>query len=198
MTDRVLGIDPGFPTSGLSVVANDGYRFTDGRSNKRAVYCNVEMDNEDLIRVLELQSFVVLDQQTGEYGELFPRGLSIYIEKLVPYGQSVAKETFETIMWSGRFYQSALRFKGSKVACLSRPDIKKVLFGATTYRDEVSGEVKGVATRQLKEIVKGEFEPLGGGADAYKGIKSKPGPLYIVKGSHGWDALIVAIAGTKL
>ena len=64
----------------------------------------------------------------------------------------------------------------------------------STWRATICGNA-GAKPAQIKACIREIYAPVatGGGADRYKGTKTKPGPLHAVAGGHAWDALGVAL-----
>jgi hypothetical protein len=92
------------------------------------------------------------------------------IEKIEAMGMAVGAETFETVHWSGRFYQAWL---GAKVMRITRRQVKLYLCGNMRAKDP--------------NIRQALIDLLGA-----PGTKKAPGPTYGVT-SHAWSALAVAI-----
>jgi Holliday junction resolvasome RuvABC endonuclease subunit len=182
----VMGVDPGFPTSGVTVL-----RWSEDIKIRKVIWCDPAIPNKRLIE--EVFTQCVYDDMGFN---VIPELSAVAMEKLVPYGKNVGAATFETIWDSAEMYRSIVLSMGEKrVATYSRPTVKIALVGATTVK--VEGSIKGVSTAILKEIIRTDFHPSGGGNDPWKGTKSKRGPLYLVKKEHGWDALAVAMAHLK-
>lgn len=180
----ILGIDPGPVTSGLVVL--------DWEARKVCCASNCA-DNHSLLVSLCARDGILdfIDHKFFYSSFLFGA-----IEKVVPYGRSVGRDTMDTSWWGGKLDTAVGLFLGKSVA-VSRPSVKIALYGSLTCK--VEGSVrKGVDTKLLRECVKEYFEPSGGGSDPYKGTKAKQGPLYCVRGNHAWDALAVALAGKLL
>jgi hypothetical protein len=193
--DLRMGIDSGPITSGVTIVA-----WSDSPEERRVVFSHNTYENASLLGAFENQSMILPDllgADTASF-DAFPCISVVSIEKIVPYGRSVGQETFDA-SWMGGEFALAGRWRGKRVIPISRPNVKLVLFGSLTYSD-ASGKNgrKGVDTKLLKECIKPNFSPYGGGNDPYKGVKSKKGPLYLVSGEHAWDALAVAVAGPML
>lgn len=193
--DLRMGIDPGPVTSGVTIVA-----WSDSLEERMVVFSHNTYENASLLGAFENQSMILPDllgADTASF-DAFPAISVVSIEKIVPYGRSVGQETFDS-SWIGGEFALAGRWRGKRVIPISRPNVKLVLFGALTYSD-VSGKNgrKGVDTKLLKECIKSNFSPYGGGNDSYRGVKSKKGPLFLVSGGHAWDALAVAVAGPML
>jgi len=193
--DLRMGIDPGPRTSGVVIVA-----WSDSPENRKVVFSHNDYENALLLGAFENQSMILPDMlgaNTASF-DAFPAISIVSIEKIVPYGRSVGQETFDS-SWVGGEFALAGCWRGKRVIPISRPSVKLVLFGALTYSD-ASGKNgrKGVDTKLLKECVKSNFSPYGGGNDPYKGVKSNKGPLFLVSGGHAWDSLAVAVAGPML
>lgn len=190
MRELRAGIDSGPKTSGFVLV--------EWEPERRVIYSNSEYDNDDLLRAFESRSLVIPDMLSGGTApyDVFSEIRIVSIERIVPYGRSVGQETFDA-SWMGGEFALAARWRGKEVVSISRPQVKLALFGATTYSNKTGGR-NAVDTKLLKECVKSNFDPYGGGKDPYKGLKGNKGPLFLVSGSHAWDALAVAVAGPIL
>jgi Holliday junction resolvasome RuvABC endonuclease subunit len=183
--ERVAGVDPGPVTSGFAVIEYD-------EENLRVLYADKEVENE-ILRI----SLVNACYMSLTHGNLFASSsITVAIEKVVSYGKSVGQTTFDTAFWSGMFCCAA-KTAGMGVKLVSRPEVKTILYGATTYRDEATGSRKGVSNAILKTCIESRFEPTGGGKNPFVGTKAQPGPLYGVP-SHAMSALAVAIASMSV
>jgi len=193
--DLRMGIDPGPKTSGVTVV-----EWSEVTKNRRVIFSHSNYENTSLLEAFGNRSMILPDTLSANTAsfDAFPHISIVSIEKIVPYGRSVGQETFDS-SWVGGEFELAGCWRGKRVIPISRPNVKLVLFGALTYSD-ASGKKgrKGVDTKLLKECVKSNFSPYGGGNDPYRGVKSKKGPLFLVSGGHAWDALAVAVAGPML
>lgn len=96
-------------------------------------------------------------------------GSVLVIEKIESMGMAVGAEVFETVFWSGRFYQAWPR----RVERVSRRDVKLHLCGSMRAKDA--------------NVRQALIDKLGA-----PGIKKSPGPTYGVS-SHQWAALAVAV-----
>lgn len=193
--DLLMGIDSGPIMSGVVIV-----EWSESPENRKVIFSHNNYENASLLEAFENRSMIlpdILGANTTSF-DAFPRISVVSIEKIVPYGRSVGQETFDS-SWVGGEFALAGRWRGKRVIPISRPNVKLVLFGALTYSAS-SGKNgrKGVDTKLLKECVKSNFSPYGGGNDPYRGVKSKKGPLFLVSGGHAWDALAVAVAGPML
>lgn len=103
------------------------------------------------------------------------------IEIMCSMGMAVSQDTFDTQLWAGMFIE-AFRGRGRQAATLYRKDVKLHLCGNNRAKDT-----------NVTAAVKSRFPPTGGGKDPYKGIASRPGPLYGISGNDVWSALAIAI-----
>jgi Holliday junction resolvasome RuvABC endonuclease subunit len=92
------------------------------------------------------------------------------IEKIEAMGMAVGADVFETVHWSGRFYQA---WPGTRVVRITRRQVKLHLCGNMRAKDP--------NIRQALIDLLGE-----------PGTKKQPGPTYGVT-SHAWAALAVAV-----
>lgn len=104
-----------------------------------------------------------------------PQGASLVIEQIEAMGMAVGHETFETVFWSGRFYETWPNMNRYR---LPRRPIKLHLCG--------SMQAKDANVRQAL------IDRFGGSKEAAIGTIKKQGPLYGVKG-HEFAALAVGV-----
>ncbi len=152
MLDQLIAIDPGTTHSGV-VVLQDGVP-------KGGVKCA----NEKALHLLQTSDAAVV------------------IESVASYGKPVGVETFETVLWYGRFVQAHLERSERPVMLLRRPDVKQQLCYTT----------KGVTDAVLRQRMLDKF----GGRSAI-GTKGQPGVLYGFKRDI-WQALAVGVAALEM
>lgn len=104
----------------------------------------------------------------------------VAIEMVASYGMPVGREVFETVLWTGRFYE-ALRHNGLAPGLTYRLAVKIHLCGTAKAKDA-----------NIRQAIIDRFPGTGGGAIPQIGTKKQPGPLYGVSGDI-WAALAVAI-----
>lgn len=95
------------------------------------------------------------------------------------YG-TVGKETIDTMMWAGRFWQAWA--DPEDVRLVTRQEAKAMICNGNTKASD-----SGVRLALLDR-----FPATGGGKVPQVGTKALPGPLYGVS-SHAWAALAVAM-----
>ena len=148
--NRILAIDPG-------PVRSAWLYLEDGKPTDFAI-----SENEELLEKLEtaMATWVVLEQ----------------VEAM---GMAVGREVFETVFWTGRFYQAAYR-AGWTTERLTRHAVKLHLCGVRTAKDS--------------NIMTALIDRYGGieGKRAAVGLKASPGPLYGVS-RDVWSALAIAV-----
>jgi hypothetical protein len=93
----------------------------------------------------------------------------------------VGREVFETVFWTGRFFEAATR-RGAAVSRLPRKTIKIHLCGSARAQDS-----------NIRVALCDRF----GGSERAKGTKKAPGPLFGIK-SHEWAALALAVTWSDL
>lgn len=147
---RVLAIDPGTAESAW-VLLEDGLPVSKGTEANEGV----------LGRVLPL------------HAPFMDAPDVVVIEEVRSYGMPVGREVLETVKWTGRFQEAALR-RGLRVEWLGRKDVVLSLCGSPRGND-------ATVRRAL-------LDRFGG-----KGTKSAPGALYGFSGDE-WQALAVACA----
>ena len=99
----------------------------------------------------------------------------VVIEQIESMGMAVGREVFETVFWTGRFYEVVYP---ARVERLPRRAVKLHLCGSMQAKDA--------------NIRQALIDRYGGSKEAAVGIKAKPGPLYGVHG-HEYAALAVAV-----
>ncbi len=99
---------------------------------------------------------------------------AVVIEQIASYGMAVGAEVFETVFWSGRFWQACY---GDKKHRLYRREVKLHLCGQARAKDS-----------NIRQALIDRF----GGKPTAIGKKASPGPLYGITGDC-WAALALAI-----
>lgn len=107
---NVLACDPGTTESG--VVLWDGYRVLEAHGKMR---------NAELVSLL----------QRLEPLRYLP--CHVVIERFEARGMAISDDSIETMLWSGRFYQAALRQTGAH--WLKRSEVKSHLCGSQKAKD---------------------------------------------------------------
>ncbi len=146
---RILAVDPGTTASGYCLY--DTARRLPVRYDK--------VPNAEMLRLVA----------EGEYTRLV-------IEEVRSYGMAVGRDVFETVKWTGRFWQAAYPHP---VAWLGRLDVKLALCGSARAKDA--------------NVRVALLDRYGGSDKAAKGTKAAPGPLYGMAGDM-WSALGLAEA----
>lgn len=102
----------------------------------------------------------------------------VVFEQIEGMGMPVGRETFETVFWTGRFYQRALlTYPGRCVSRLPRRTVKLHLCGTSTAKDA-----------NVRMALLDRF----GGKTVALGRKQTPGPLHGVSADE-WSALALAV-----
>ncbi|MAH47126.1 hypothetical protein CMI37_14965 [Candidatus Pacearchaeota archaeon] len=152
---RLLAIDPGTTHSGL--VTYDGTRVT---------HANSDMHNDAVLEcVLE-----------HDYDHLA-------VEMVASYGMPVGRETFQTVLWIGRFIQAS-PVPHTLVYRKSAGSIPGIVW--SLCKDAKAKDAN------IRRALLDRFPATGGGATPQVGTKKQPGPLYGVS-RHAWSALAVAV-----
>lgn len=152
----ILAIDPGTTKSGW-VLYDNGI----------VLECGV-MENNELLDTIP--SFAV--------------GADVMaVEMIASYGMTVGRDTFETVLWIGRFVQkwadtTRNYFKPHRCVKVYRQDAKKCVCRTHKASD---ADVRSALIARLGDV----------------GTKKAPGPLYGVK-SHAWAALAVAVTAEDM
>lgn len=137
---KILAIDPGTVESAFLVWDN-------------GVEESGFVPNEELLRMLKTREDYWYDVAA--------------IEMIASYGMAVGRETFETVLWIGRFFERSINPR-----LIYRKDVKIHLCGTTKAKD---GNIR-------QALIDKHGAP---------GTKKAPGATYGVSG-HLWAALAVA------
>lgn len=148
----VMAIDPGYEQS--------AWVLFDGR---RVVDHGIE-PNEDLLQRLTSGTWRLETIQ------------ATVIEGIESFGMAVGREVFETVFWTGRFFERG-RHKALRVERMFRKTVKVHLCQSSRAQDS-----------NIRVALIDRF----GGSDRAVGKKAAPGPLYGIK-SHEWAALAIAV-----
>lgn len=147
----ILAIDPGTTQS--------GFVFFDGDK----VHAAGVMPNDEMLR--HIRGFGSMLTPSGNPAQ------RLAIEKIEAMGMAVGAETFETVHWSGRFWQA---WPGSHPPLrITRRAVKLHLCGSSRAKDP-----------NVRQALIDTVGP--------QGTKKAPGPTYGVA-SHAWPALAVAV-----
>ena len=103
---------------------------------------------------------------------------TLAVEMIASYGMTVGRETFETVLWTGRFFQHWLNACGGRCLKIYRQEAKRCVCKTHKASD---ADVRSALIARLGEV----------------GTKKAPGPLYGVK-SHAWAALAVAVTADEI
>lgn len=171
---RIIGVDPGQDKSGFVIYDTE----------LEMVECAFHLENQ-----------VVLNALRGKDYRLSPRASldEVAIEGIEPMGQVVGKSTFQTCVWCGRFQEAWEHWSGKKAEIVGRGDEKIVLCGTKTFVDLNTGKRKAITNSHIRQALLDKFPATGGGKRPQIGTKSKPGPLYGIKGDHCWSSLAVLV-----
>lgn len=143
---NILAIDPGTTQSGWVVLEH----------GDRVIQAGVTPNERMLAEVLHPGAAAWADV--------------LAIEKIEAMGMAVGAEVFETVHWSGRFYQA---WKGTRVLRVTRRAVKLHLCGNMRAKDP-----------NIRQALIDRLGPPG--------TKKQPGPTFGVT-SHAWAALAVAV-----
>lgn len=125
------------------------------------------------------QGLSVLDAVLALNGEILarcrraPASATLVLEQIEAMGMAVGAETFETVFWTGRFYEA---WPGLERYRLPRRAVKLHLCGSMRAKDA-----------NVRQSLLDRF-----GGSAAIGRKATPGPLYGLHGHH-FAALAVAV-----
>ena len=150
----LLGIDPGTVESGYVVFNSE---------NMEVVESGV-IGNEELLHLSAWGNAEI-----------------VCIEMVASYGMAVGQTTFDTVLWIGRFVQTAVDKDKEYKLLYKKKDINPTLCYSSNVKDT-----------HIRQAILDMFPPTGGGSVPQKGTKAQPGPLYGVS-SHAISALAVAL-----
>jgi hypothetical protein len=143
----ILGIDPGTTHSGFCLW--DGERVVE----------------KGWVENTDLRAMLCWDRLLADHP-------IVAIEMIASQGMAVGKETFETVVWIGRFLERCVSLSIGAWR-ITRHEIKIHICGSARAKDP-----------NIRQALIDRLGPVG--------TKKAPGPLYGVSG-HVWPALAVAI-----
>lgn len=100
----------------------------------------------------------------------------VVLEQIESFGMAVGREVFETVFWTGRFFEIARMTYGPVVERMPRRTVKVHLCQSARAQDS-----------NIRVALLDRF-----GGSAAVGKKKTPGPLFGIK-SHEWAALALAV-----
>lgn len=150
---RVLAVDPGYEVS--AIVLFDGAR---GRV---------------LEHVIEKNDLIV--EKFHRYWPTAPPLDAVVFESIESYGMAVGREVFETVFWTGRFFEAASEIV--EPHRMARRTVKVHLCQSARAQDS-----------NIRVALLDRF----GGKERAIGKRKTPGPLFGIK-SHEWSALAIAV-----
>jgi len=166
---KIIGIDPGPEQSGVVIIDED----------LKVLAHHSQIPTRE-IRCLSEPSFLSADDVIVVIEDLSPRGGTNQAQMFARWERTI--QTAKTI---GRLEQICAE-RGWGYVEIYPSTWRARICGAANARD---AQIKAC----VRNIYKGQGLACGGGTHPAQGIKSKPGPLYGLKG-HAWDALGVALA----
>lgn len=146
----IIGIDPG-TTESAFVTLRDGIPVEHGKVLNHALLSQLRKDWD-------------------------PKTDSIALESVASFGMAVGKEVFETVFWSGIFYE-AWAYRGGNTKRVYRREVKLYLCETSKANDS-----------NIRAAIIDRY----GGKEAAIGVKARQGPLYGIR-SDRWQALAVAL-----
>lgn len=149
---RILAIDPGCEQSAW-------VRLIDGEPAEHG-----KCQNDSLLRKLYLDELHTDDR--------------VAIEMIASYGMPVGREVFETVLWTGRFFEAWTHRQMTPPWLIYRRDVK-------LYHCESSRANDANIRAAL-------IDRYGPGKERAIGTKKAPGPLYGIKADE-WSALAIAL-----
>ena len=147
----IVAIDPGTLKSGWCLY-----------DNGKVFECGV-LDNDGI-----LDLFPFFTQKTRV----------LAVEMVASYGMAVGRETFETVLWTGRFIQRWIDSCSGRCMKVYRQDAKRCV--CKTHK---------ASDADIRAALVDRIGPVG--------TKKHPGPLYGVK-THAWAALAVAVTAEDM
>lgn len=121
-----------------------------------------------------LPNFLML-AQIGDLLQSRGPNATTVLEQIESFGMAVGREVFETVFWTGRFYQKAQFY--APCNRMPRKTVKVHLCESSRATDS-----------NIRVALIDRF----GGTERAIGKKKTPGPLYGIK-SHEWAALAIAV-----
>ena len=103
---------------------------------------------------------------------------ALAVEMVASYGMTVGRETFETVLWTGRFVQQWVSITEKRCLKVYRQDAKRCVCKTHNATD---ADIRAALIDRMGEV----------------GTKKAPGPLYGIK-SHAWAALAVAVTAEDM
>ena len=120
--------------------------------------------------------------ENNEILDMFPffaaRADAMAVEMVASYGMTVGRETFETVLWTGRFVQHWVNLAAKRCLKVYRQDAKRCVCKTHKATD---ADIRAALIDRLGEV----------------GTAKQRGPLYGVK-SHAWAALAVALTAEDM
>lgn len=110
----------------------------------------------------------------GHIGRLSFEVDAVVLEQIESFGMAVGREVFETVFWTGRFFETV---EGCVAERMPRRAVKLHLCQSARAQDS-----------NIRVALVDRF----GGSEKAIGKKKTPGPLYGIK-SHEWSALAIAV-----
>ncbi|MCP3940249.1 MAG: hypothetical protein GY710_02035 [Desulfobacteraceae bacterium] len=151
-TGKILCVDPGAEFSGVALLENGALKYSES-----------QMNNYELIARLEC---------------LTGKG-AVAMEELESYNLRVGQATFESVFWSGRFFEAS----AWPVGLYTRKEVKIFILGSVGVKSTDAA---------IRKAVLSLYPKTGGGKTPQIGTARKPGPLYGLTG-HAVQALAVGI-----
>lgn len=105
----------------------------------------------------------------------------VFIESVESYGMPVGREVFETVWWSGRFFEHLVDHNLDGILRVPRRHVKLHFCGSCKARD--SNIITAIVDR---------FDPMRRYGKHGKGTTKNPGPLFGMS-KDCWQALALAI-----
>jgi len=105
---------------------------------------------------------------------------AVVFEQIESFGMAVGREVFETVFWTGRMFEAAMRNADTVQVTVDRMPRKAVKIHLC---QSARAQDSNIRTALLDRF---------GGKDAAIGKKRTPGPLHGLK-SHEWSALAIAV-----
>jgi hypothetical protein len=152
LMNKIMGVDPGTRESGVVI-----YDFQNNKLIDAVILENKAL--VDYIEDLEDPGSPIIDM--------------VAFEKVASYGMAVGAEVFETVFWTGRFFEAIGQYHKIEKFRITRNEVKNHLCHSSRAKDS-----------NIRQALIDRFgEP---------GTKKNPGVLFGIK-SHLWPALAVAV-----
>jgi hypothetical protein len=161
----ILAVDPGTTHSGVALIDTATLAVVAHKS---------DADNQDLVSAMNQGDEEICEFLGAKGGYI----AMLIVEMITSYGMPVGRETFETLVWIGRFAEA---FDPGHTILIPRREVKLYLCNSLKAKDA-----------NVRRAVLDRYPATGGGKTPQIGTKGQPGPLFGVK-SHTFAAIALGL-----